>query len=88
MTVEELKTAARRMRAYNILAIHCAGSGHPGGTLSVMDIAAALYLKIIKHDQQYMGSITYTDSEKKDLFRVMCIHQDCWKQLLHTHKGR
>ena len=45
-------------------------------------------VKIIKHDQQYIGSITYTDSEKKDLFRVMCIHQDCWKQLLHTHKGR
>jgi len=38
------------MRAYNILAIHCAGSGHPGGTLSIMDIAAALYLEVMKHD--------------------------------------
>lgn len=50
MTIEELQAAARRMRAYNILAIHCAGSGHPGGTLSIMDIAAALYLKLMKHN--------------------------------------
>ena len=27
-----------------------AGSGHLGGTLSIMDIAAALYLKHIRHD--------------------------------------
>jgi len=38
------------MRAYNILAIHCAGSGHPGGTLSIMDIAAALYLGVMRHN--------------------------------------
>jgi len=38
------------MRAYNVLAIHCAGSGHSGGTLSIMDIAAALYLEVMKHD--------------------------------------
>ena len=50
MTTAELEKVARRMRAYDILAIHCAGSGHPGGTLSIMDIAAALYLKVIKHD--------------------------------------
>ena len=40
MTVEQLQAAARRMRAYNIVAIHCAGSGHPGSTLSIMDIAS------------------------------------------------
>ena len=50
MDINELKAAARRMRAYNILSIHCAGSGHPGGTLSIMDIAAALYLKVMNHD--------------------------------------
>jgi len=50
MDIKQLEAAARRMRAYNILAIHCSGSGHPGGTLSIMDIAAALYLKVMKHD--------------------------------------
>jgi len=38
------------MRAYNIIAISAAGSGHTGGTLSIMDITVALYLKKIKHD--------------------------------------
>lgn len=52
MTIEELQAAGRRMRAYSILAIHCAGSGHPGGTLSIMDIAAALYLEVMKHDSK------------------------------------
>jgi len=43
------------MRAYDVLAIHCAGSGHPGGTLSIMDIAAALYLHVMKHDPKNPG---------------------------------
>jgi transketolase len=50
MDIKQLQSAARRMRAYNVLAIHCAGSGHPGGTLSIMDIAAALYLDVMKHN--------------------------------------
>jgi len=49
-TVEELKEKAREMRAYNMIAITAADSGHTGGTLSIMDITAALYLKHIKHD--------------------------------------
>ena len=44
-TVKELKDKAREM-----IAITAAGSGHTGGTLSIMDIAAALYLKKIRHD--------------------------------------
>ncbi|GAH72765.1 unnamed protein product, partial [marine sediment metagenome] len=49
-TIKELIEKAREMRAYNMIAITAAGSGHTGGTLSIMDIAAALYLKYIKHD--------------------------------------
>jgi len=49
LSVEELIEAAREMRAYNVTAIHAAGSGHPGGTLSIMDIAAALYLNVMRH---------------------------------------
>lgn len=49
-TVKELEEKAREMRAYNMIAITAAGSGHTGGTLSIMDIAAALYLKVAKHD--------------------------------------
>ena len=52
LDVEELRTAAAEMRAINILDIFAAGSGHPGGTLSIMDVAAALYLRVLNHDPQ------------------------------------
>jgi len=48
--IKELIKKAQEMRAYNMIAITAAGSGHTGGTLSIMDITAALYLKYIKHD--------------------------------------
>jgi transketolase len=48
--VEELCAAAAEMRAFDIIDIFAAGSGHPGGTLSIMDIAAALYLRVLNHD--------------------------------------
>ncbi len=50
LSVAELKEAAREMRAINVTAIYAAGSGHPGGTLSIMDLAAALYLRVLNHD--------------------------------------
>lgn len=49
-SIEELEDAANLMRGYDLLALHAAGSGHAGGTLSIMDITAALYLKIATHD--------------------------------------
>ncbi|MEA3506993.1 MAG: transketolase, partial [Elusimicrobiota bacterium] len=51
-SVDELIKKAKEMRAYNIISIYAAGSGHPGGTLSIMDIAAALYLKVARHDSK------------------------------------
>jgi transketolase N-terminal domain/subunit len=50
LTPRELKAAAAEMRAMNLVSIFAAGSGHPGGALSVMDIAAALYLNELNHD--------------------------------------
>ncbi len=49
-SIEELKKQANLMRGYNLVVLHAAGSGHAGGTLSIMDIAAALYLRIANHD--------------------------------------
>ncbi|HEY7098219.1 MAG TPA: transketolase [Terriglobales bacterium] len=51
-SIADLKDAARRMRGYNLVALCAAGSGHAGGTLSIMDIAAALYLRVADHDPQ------------------------------------
>jgi transketolase len=50
LSVDELRAAAAEMRAINVIDIFAAGSGHPGGTLSIMDIAAALYLRVLNHD--------------------------------------
>ena len=50
MGLDELRRAAREMRAIAITDIFAAGSGHPGGSLSVMDVAAALYLNVLNHD--------------------------------------
>jgi len=51
-TIKELIEKTREMRAYNMVSLTAARSGHTGGTLSIMDIAAALYLKKIRHDPQ------------------------------------
>jgi transketolase len=50
LSAEELRQRANRMRALDIVSIHAAGSGHPGGTLSVMDIAAVLFLDEVRYD--------------------------------------
>jgi len=49
-SVDELVSAARDMRAYALAAIHAAGTGHPGGSLSVMDYTAALFLHELNLD--------------------------------------
>jgi len=49
-TIAGLEDAANLMRGYDLVALCAAGSGHAGGTLSIMDIAAALYLRIANHD--------------------------------------
>jgi len=51
-SIEELKDAANLMRGYDLVALHAAGSGHAGGTLSIMDITAALYLRVANHDPE------------------------------------
>jgi transketolase len=49
-SIEQLVEAARLMRGYDLVSLCAAGSGHAGGTLSIMDITAALYLKTANHD--------------------------------------
>jgi len=51
-SVEQLAEAANLMRGYDLVSLCAAGSGHAGGTLSIMDITAALYLRIATHDPE------------------------------------
>lgn len=49
-SIEELEGIARELRRDAIEAIYQAGSGHPGGSLSEMDILVALYFDVLRHD--------------------------------------
>jgi transketolase len=46
----ELKEKARQLRMSILEMLHEAGSGHPGGSLSAIDIMTVLYSNIMKHD--------------------------------------
>jgi len=48
--IGELESIAKKVRAHSIKMIYEAGSGHPGGSLSAVDILVALYFHIMKHD--------------------------------------
>jgi transketolase len=49
-SVPELREIARRMRRDIIDMLAAAGSGHPGGSLSVIDIVTALWCREMRHD--------------------------------------
>ena len=51
-TIPQLEEAARTMRGYNLICLAAAGSGHAGGTLSIMDLTAALYLHSAQLDPE------------------------------------
>jgi transketolase len=49
-SLQELIEKSKEMRVYNMVSLCASGSGHTGGTLSIMDITAVLYLRVLKHD--------------------------------------
>ncbi|HVE14561.1 MAG TPA: transketolase [Elusimicrobiota bacterium] len=51
----ELKSLTRDLRVDIIRMIEAAGSGHPGGSLSVIDLLAALYTRSLKHRPKEPG---------------------------------
>ena len=46
----DLKSLTTQMRVDIIRMIEAAGNGHPGGSLSIIDIITVLYWKFLKHD--------------------------------------
>ena len=46
----DLKSLTKEMRVDIIRMIEAAGNGHPGGSLSIIDILTVLYWKFLKHD--------------------------------------
>src|SRR5205807_2708115 len=49
-SIGELKRLANRLRIEIIRMIGAAGSGHPGGSLSEVELLSALYFRVLRHD--------------------------------------
>ena len=49
-SVAELNQVCRKMRGEIVKMIGLAGSGHPGGSLSEVELLAALFLNVMRHD--------------------------------------
>ena len=52
LSVDELKGIARELRRDVVKMTFTAGSGHPGGSLSELDVLIALYCRVMRHDPQ------------------------------------
>jgi len=48
-SIDEMKAVAKRLRRHIITMIGKAGSGHPGGSLSAVEIVTVLYFKFLRH---------------------------------------
>lgn len=48
--ISELENTAKALRRKSLEIIHRAGSGHPGGSLSIADILTALYFGVMNYD--------------------------------------
>ncbi len=53
-TLDELQSIAKKIRRNIITMIGTAGSGHPGGSLSAVEILTTLYFKILRHNPSYL----------------------------------
>lgn len=49
-SIEELKTRAKQIRRDIVEMTYQAASGHPGGSLSAVEIVASLFFSVMKHD--------------------------------------
>jgi len=52
VSIDELKSIAKRIRRHIVQMTANANSGHPGGSLSSVEIATALYFRVMRHDPQ------------------------------------
>ncbi len=52
LSVKELEAKAKEIRRLIIEMLACAGSGHPGGSLSATDLVTALYFNILRFNSQ------------------------------------
>ena len=52
LSVPEMQTMAKKLRRHIVTMIGRAGSGHPGGSLSTVEILITLYFKVLRYNPQ------------------------------------
>ena len=55
LSVKEMEAVAKQLRRHIISMTGKAGSGHPGGSLSAVEIVTALYFKLLRHNPEDPG---------------------------------
>ncbi|MFH1639959.1 MAG: transketolase [Chloroflexota bacterium] len=50
VSLDEMTSLAKKLRRHIVSMIHQAGSGHPGGSLSAVEILTALYSRVLRHN--------------------------------------
>jgi transketolase len=49
LSIKEMEGIAKRLRRHIVTMVGKAGSGHPGGSLSAVEIVTALYFRLLRH---------------------------------------
>jgi len=52
LSVTEMESMAKKLRRHIVTMIGKAGSGHPGGSLSAVEIVTTLYFRVLRHNPQ------------------------------------
>jgi transketolase len=52
LSIEEMTAIAKKLRRHIISMIGKAGSGHPGGSLSAVEIVTVLYFRLLRHNPE------------------------------------
>jgi len=53
-SVADMETIAKRVRRHIISMTGRAGSGHPGGSLSAVEVVTTLYFRVLRHDPRHL----------------------------------
>ncbi len=82
--IEEIKLTSKKIRKEILMMIHNAKSGHPGGSLSSVDILNVLFTKCMKHYPDGKNNINY---ENRDRFILSKGHASASLYAIMAHCG-
>ena len=68
--LKEISAVCKKLRSHIVKMIHNAKSGHPGGSLSAIEILTVLYTKVMNHYPDWDKNPNF---EKRDRFASISI---------------